>query len=115
LHSFDLALEQIILLTSIVCVLCIVLEATELGVEALFGLLAAADVVDGWTDACVSSVHSFVMGFQYLPFVRISHLLAFVPPFAGTALFKSSKRSFISLRRLRSASLWLTRSSGVLL
>ena len=62
LHGFDLALEQIILLTGIVCVLRIVLQATELGMEALFSLLAAADVVDGWTDACVSSVDSFVMG-----------------------------------------------------
>ena len=40
-----------------------------------------------------------------LPLVKVSHLLAFVPPFDGTALFSSSKRSFISLRRFRSASL----------
>jgi hypothetical protein len=48
-----------------------------------------------------------------LPLERISHLLAFVPPDVGTALFRSSNKSFISLLRFRSASLWLTRNSGV--
>jgi len=36
LHGFDLPLEQIILLAGIMCVFCIVLEAVEFVVQALF-------------------------------------------------------------------------------
>lgn len=50
---------------------------------------------------------------NHLPFVRISHLLDFDPWFDGICDRRFSNRSFISLRRFRSAILWLTRSAGV--
>lgn len=50
--------------------------------------------------------------FVDLPLLRISHLLVFKLRSTGRASRSSSKSSFISLRRLRSASLCDTLSSG---
>lgn len=47
-----------------------------------------------------------------VPLLRISHLLAFIPRSAGNWSRSSSNNSFISFRRLRSASLCDTRNSG---
>ncbi len=47
------------------------------------------------------------------PLLSISHFEAFIPLSAGRWSLSSSNRSFISFRLFRSASLWLTRSSGL--
>ena len=47
------------------------------------------------------------------PLVRISHLEALEPLSCGMRSRSCSKSSFISVRRFRSASLWLMRNSGV--
>lgn len=49
----------------------------------------------------------------FLPLLRISHLLVFKFFSTGNESRSSSNNSFISLRRLRSANLWLTRNSGL--
>lgn len=49
---------------------------------------------------------------NYLPLLRISHLLVFNPLSTGSISLKSSNKSFISLRLFLSANLWLTRNSG---
>lgn len=48
-----------------------------------------------------------------LPRVSVSHLLDLLVCPAGRRTRRASKQSFISLRRLRSASLCVTRNSGV--
>ena len=52
---------------------------------------------------------------RWVPLVRISHLLDFEPALDGIWERRFSNKSFISLRRFRSAILWLTRRAGVLL
>ena len=54
MHGHHLALEKVVLLASIMCILRIVAKTTEFGNHLLFVLLAAADVVDGWYAPCVS-------------------------------------------------------------
>lgn len=47
------------------------------------------------------------------PLERISHLLDLLPWLAGIWFRKASNKCFISVRRFRSAILWLFRSAGV--
>src|SRR5271156_5066688 len=49
---------------------------------------------------------------KHEPFERISHFDVLRVLSTGRESRNSSNRSFISLRRFRSASLWLTRNSG---
>ena len=51
--------------------------------------------------------------FQSTPLDSISHLLDLLPWLAGIWARNDSNRDFISVRRFRSAILWLFRSAGV--
>ena len=64
------------------------------------------------TDSGSSHARRQATSISDAPLLRISHLLAFIPRSAGSWSRNSSKSSFISFLRLRSASLWDTRNSG---
>lgn len=100
-HDLNLRLQHLVLLVRLAGVVRVALETLHLAVQAALGVLGAFDVVDGWKGD--QSRKEEITRIGQSPFVSISHLLALVPPLDGTALFKSSNRSFISLRRLRSA------------
>ena len=108
-HDLNLCFEQLVLLMCLARIFGIALQSLHLAVQVAFLVLGAPDVING----CARSDGSdgsrergrIDGGDRSSPLVKISHLLALDPPWDGTALFSSSKRSFISLRRLRSANL----------
>lgn len=92
---------------------CPSLSSRSCSVTAAFGWPRFVSGVPQWllmVSACIG--HSMSSS---LPLVRISHLDAFDPRSCGIKSLNCSKSSFISVLLFRSASLWLTRNSGVLL
>ena len=83
----------------------------DLPTHVLVALLKRDNEVDGYEGCSASGVVECFVPIA-VPLLRISHLLAFIPRSAGSWSRNSSNSSFISFRRLRSASLCDIRSSG---
>jgi hypothetical protein len=77
-------------------------------------VLKAANIIDSF-NLFLASRSQYFTSIEYIPRVRVSHLLDLLFWLGGSRFRKSSKQSFISLLLFLSASLWVTRSSGVLL
>lgn len=87
-------------------------QHVDLPAHILVSLLQIADEVNRFEETRRFSTRTRKRRSVGAPLLRISHLLAFIPLSAGSWSRSSSKRSFISFRLFRSASLCDTLSSG---
>jgi hypothetical protein len=111
-HGLHFAAQHAILFLKATAHINLISHAFSVAPNSISAVLQIFDMFNG----CIMMLVNVKLNIHILdsiPFVRISHLLDFPPGEFGSILLSSSKSDFISLRRLRSAILWLTRSSGV--
>lgn len=110
-HGLHLTAQHSIFFLVATAQISLVSHSLSFAANGITAVLQILDVFDGCNDKV--SVWDTGQIYWAEPLVRISHLLDFPPGEFGRMLLSSSNSDFISLRRLRSAILWLTRSSGV--